>query len=155
MKERKSARECALFLLEYSDRTEQEMRGKLTEREYLPEEIDGAIDFLKEYRYIDDAGYAKRYIRVYSARKSTRQLRGELERKGVDRELIALALEAEPVDEEEQLRQLLQKKGYQPGQWLEPAEYRKLMASLARKGYSYELIRKQTQTLKTRAAKSC
>lgn len=144
MRERKSARECALFLLEYRDRTEQEMRGKLTEREYLPEEIDEVIHFLKEYRYIDDAEYAKRYIRVYSARKSSRQLRGELERKGVDRELIALALEEEPVDEEEQLQLLLQKKGYQPGQRMEPAAYRKLMAALARKGYSYELIRKLT-----------
>lgn len=144
MRERKSARECALFLLEYRDRTEQEMRNKLTEREYLPEEIDEAIQFLKEYRYIDDAEYAKRYIRIYSARKSTRQLRGELERRGVDHELIALALEEEPVDEEEQLRRLLQKKGYQPGQRTEPAAYRKLMAALARKGYSYELIRKLT-----------
>lgn len=144
MRERKSARECALFLLEYRDRTEQEMRNKLTEREYLPEEINEAIHFLKEYRYIDDAEYAKRYIRVYSARKSARQLRGELERRGVGRELIALALAEEPVDEEEQLRLLLQKKGYQPGQRMEPAAYRKLMAALARKGYSYELIRKLT-----------
>lgn len=144
MRERKSARECALFLLEYRDRTEQEMRGKLTEREYLPEEIDEAIHFLKEYRYIDDAEYAKRYIRVYSARKSARQLRGELERRGISRELIALALAEEPVDEEEQLRLLLQKKGYLPGQRMEPAAYRKLMAALARKGYSYELIRKLT-----------
>jgi len=147
MKERKPARECALFLLEYSDRTEQEMRGKLTEREYLPDEIDEAINFLKEYRYIDDAEYAKRYIRVYSARKSARLLRVELERRGVDRELIALALEAEPVDEEEQLRLLLQKKGYQPGQRMEPAAYRKLTAALARKGYSYELIRQLVNSM--------
>lgn len=142
MKERKPARECALFLLEYGNRTEQEMRGKLTERAYLPEEIDEVINFLKEYRYIDDAEYAKRYIRVYSSRKSVRQLCGELERRGIGRGLIARALEAEPVDEEAQLRGLLLKKGYQPGQQMEPAAYRRLIASLAGKGYSYELIRK-------------
>ena len=39
MKKHKSARECALSLLEYRDRTEQQMRQKLKEREYGPQEL--------------------------------------------------------------------------------------------------------------------
>ena len=45
----KTVRDCALTLLEYCDRTEQEMRRKLKEREYTPEEIEKTIVFLKEY----------------------------------------------------------------------------------------------------------
>lgn len=140
--ERKSARECALFLLEYGDRTEAQMRQKLRERDYTPQEIEDALLFLKEYRYIDDAAYAGRYVRSAASRKSARQIRAALEQKGVDRELIAAALEEQPVDEEGQICAFLQKKGCRPGERLEPAEYRRLLAALARRGFSYDAIRR-------------
>ena len=40
MRQKKSARECALTILERSDRTEAEIRKKLKEKEYTPEEIE-------------------------------------------------------------------------------------------------------------------
>lgn len=147
MKQKRSARECALTILERSDRTEMEVRQKLGAKEYTPEEIEEVIRFLKEYRYVDDAAYAQRYIRVYSSRKSVRQIRCDLERKGVAKELIAESLDTCPVDEEEQVRRLLLKKGYQPGEWMEPAQYRKLMGALCRKGFSYEVIRRVTDRM--------
>lgn len=142
MREKKSAREYCLSMLERFDRTEHQIRSKLKEKEYSAEEIEEVLSFLKEYRFINDAEYARKYIRVYSAKKSIRKLRYDLERKGIDKELIADALEDQPVDEEEQVIGLLKKKGYQPGEWMEPAAFQKLAASLARKGYSYQVIRK-------------
>lgn len=138
----RTARECALSLLEHRDRTEKEMRQKLRERDYGPQEIDEALSFLKEYHYIDDAEYAERYIRVYSSRKSTRQIRYDLQKKGVAKELVEVHLEENPVDEEAQVRAYLQKKGYTPGERMDPAAYRKLTAALCRRGFSYEVIRR-------------
>lgn len=142
MRPKKSAREYALSMLDRFDRTEQEVRSKLKEKEYCREEIEETLAFLKEYRFINDAEYAKTYIRVYSAKKSIRKIRYDLEKKGVEKDLIAAGLEDQPVDEEEQIRCLLRKKGYLPGVCMENSAYQKLAGSLFRKGYSYQVIRR-------------
>lgn len=143
----RSARECALFLLEYSSRTEQEMRQKLAEREYPPEEIDAAVAFLLEYRYLDDEAYARSYISTRSSRKSSRRLRAELEQKGVARDIIEACLQENPVDEEAQIRAFLIKKGYCPELRSDPGQYRRIVAALSRRGFSYDAIRRVTEDL--------
>ena len=143
----KTARECALALLEFRDRTERELRQKLKEREYGPEEIEETVLFLKEYRYLDDEAYAGRYIRSCASRKSRRQIRADLERKGVSREVIDLSFQEEAVDEESQIEKLLLKKGYEPGKRMEPADYRRLMGTLGRRGFSREAIRRVTDRM--------
>lgn len=144
----RTVRECALALLEFRDRTERELRQKLKEREYSAEEINETVLFLKEYRYLDDEAYADRYIRSCVARKSRRQIRADLERKGVSREIIDLQLQEKTVDEDSQIRKLLQKKGYVPGKRLEPAEYRRIMGALGRRGFSGEAIRKAMESMR-------
>ena len=144
----RTVRECALALLEFRDRTERELRQKLKEREYSAEEINETVLFLKEYRYLDDEAYVDRYIRSCAARKSRRQIRADLERKGVSREIIDLQLQEKTVDEDSQIRKLLQKKGYVPGKRLEPAEYRRIMGALGRRGFSGEAIRKAMESMR-------
>lgn len=144
----RTVRECALALLEFRDRTERELRQKLKEREYSAEEINETVLFLKEYRYLDDETYVDRYIRSCAARKSRRQIRADLERKGVSREIIDLQLQEKTVDEDSQIRKLLQKKGYVPGKRLEPAEYRRIMGALGRRGFSGEAIRKAMESMR-------
>lgn len=144
----RTVRECALALLEFRDRTERELRQKLKEREYSAEEINETVLFLKEYRYLDDEAYADRYIRSCAARKSRRQIRADLERKGVSREIIDLQLQEKTVDEDSQIQKLLQKKGYVPGKRLEPAEYRRIMGALGRRGFSGEAIRKAMESMR-------
>ena len=144
----RTVRECALALLEFRDRTERELRQKLKEREYSAEEINETVLFLKEYRYLDDEAYVDRYIRSCAARKSRRQIRADLERKGVSREIIDLQLQEKTVDEDSQIRKLLQKKGYVPGKRLEPAEYRRIMGALGRRGFSGEAIREAMESMR-------
>ena len=144
----RTVRECALALLEFRDRTERELRQKLKEREYSADEINETVLFLKEYRYLDDEAYVDRYIRSCAARKSRRQIRADLERKGVSREIIDLQLQEKTVDEDSQIRKLLQKKGYVPGKRLEPAEYRRIMGALGRRGFSGEAIRKAMESMR-------
>ena len=149
----RTVRECALALLEFRDRTEWELRQKLKEREYSTAEIDETVLFLKEYRYLDDEAYAGRYIRSCAARKSRRQIQADLERKGVSREMIALQLQEEYVDEDSQIRKLLEKKGYEPGKRMEPAEYRRIMGALGRRGFSGEAIRRVTESMREECGK--
>ena len=147
----KTVRECALALLEFRDRTERELRQKLKEREYNPEEIEETVLFLKEYRYLDDEAYAGRYIRSCASRKSRRQIRADLECKGVNRDIIDFTLQEEEVDEESQIRKLLLKKGYEPGKRMELADYRRLMGALGRRGFSSEAIRRVTDRMSEEA----
>ena len=144
----RTVRECALALLEFRDRTERELRQKVKEREYSAGEVEETVLFLKEYRYLDDAAYAERYIRTCAARKSRRQIRADLERKGVSREIIDLQLQEEYVDEDSQIRKLLEKKGYEPGKSMEHAEYRRLMGALGRRGFSGEAIRRVMESMR-------
>ena len=49
---------------------------------------DYAMNFLKEYGFINDRAYAESYVRSYGNRKSRRQLVYELSQKGVSLSLI-------------------------------------------------------------------
>lgn len=140
---RKGVRDQALSFLEHRDRTEQELCRKLKEKEYQPEEIADTVQFLKEYGYLNDAEYARRYVRTYGERKSIRKLRADLEQKGVGRGEIEAALETVSVDENAQICRYLERKLPQEGEQISPAEYRRLTAALARRGFSYEAIRRE------------
>lgn len=135
----KRAKERVLYLLKSKDRTELEIRRKLKEGYYPEEAIKYALSFLKEYHFIDDNNYGRRYIRTYAEKKSRKQLEFELRGKGLDRETIDLLLEECQVSEEEQVRRYLTKKGYNREKT--PAkEQAKLASALARKGFSYDVI---------------
>ncbi|MDF2886143.1 MAG: regulatory protein RecX [Lacrimispora sp.] len=135
----KRARERVLFLLKSSDKTEQELRRKLKEGFYPQEAIDYAINFLKEHRFINDEEYAKRYVEYNSRKKSERQIQFELKRKGLDKELIGDILNEQPVDEAAIVRAYIRKKRLVPEQ-MDAKEKSKVMASLGRKGFSYEVV---------------
>ena len=107
MRQVRTARDCALSLLEYRDRTEAEMRRKLKERSML-----GGVEniIFKEYHYLDDQEYARKYVRTAGAGKSIRQLRQSLLSKGISREILDLCFEEETVDEEEAVRRFFEEK---------------------------------------------
>jgi len=135
----KRARERVLFLLKSSDKTEQELRRKLKEGYYPQEAIDYAIIFLKEHRFINDQDYARRYVEFNSRRKSERQIKFELQRKGLDKDIIGDTLKEQPVDEAAIVREYIRKKRLVPEQ-MDAREKSKVMASLGRKGFSYEAV---------------
>lgn len=135
----KRARERCLYLLKARDRTEQEIRRKLKEGWYPQEAIENAVEFLKEYRFVDDEKYCRGYIRVYGGKKSRKQLEFELRNKGISRETIAGFLEENPVDEESQILKYLRKKGYERDT-TPPNEKAKIASALARKGFSFDEI---------------
>lgn len=135
----KRARERVLFLLKSSDKTEQELIRKLKDGGYPKEAIDYAIGFLKEHRFINDENYGRRYVEYNSGRKSEKQIRYELQRKGLDKEVIRDILEEQPVDEESQIKAYIRKKCRNPEE-MDRKDRSKIIASLARKGFSYEAV---------------
>lgn len=133
------ARERALYLLQARDRTEQEIRRKLREAFYPEEAVARALEFLREYGYVDDLEYGRRYVETYGRRRSLARIRHDLTRRGLDRRQVEELLRGAPTAEEEQVRAFLAKKHYD-GRTCTPEQRRKLTASLQRRGYAYGVI---------------
>ena len=141
MEEAEKARNKALYYLQFSAKTECELRKKLAEQEFSPASVDDAVAFLKSYHYLNDYDYTVRYVEKNARKKSRRQLRYELLGKGVKSDIIDDVFETEPVEEEFQILHYLEKKHYR-GEESTPEERQKISAALARKGFSYEKITK-------------
>lgn len=82
-------------LIEFRDRTEKELRGKLLEKGYDENTIEDEIAFLKDYGYINDARYAQRFVSdaVNLKKWGKIRIRTELLRKGVQGEIVDNAIE--------------------------------------------------------------
>lgn len=137
--EDKAARDKALYYLQFSGKTESELRKKLAEQGFLPASVDKVVEFLKYYRYLNDEDYVRRYIEKNRYKKSKKQMTCELRLKGIAEEALELVFEELPVDETAQIMAILAKKGY-AGETAGRAEKMKMSAFLARKGFSYESI---------------
>ncbi len=128
------ARKKAMQLLERMDRTEQNLRKKLAEKEFTAEEIDDAVAYVKSFHYLDDVRYAETYVWFHSASKSRTRLFQDLLQKGVDKETASGVIEeAYEGDEDAQIKRLLEKKHYDPG--MERKEKQRIYAFLMRRGF--------------------
>ena len=131
----KRATKRAMHLLEKMDRTEYKLREKLSEGGYPDEAIEDAIGYVKRYHYLDDERYARNYVFLAQDRKSRKKLSIELYQRGIKKELIDRILEEEyDADEEKQICQLLEKRGFDPKTCSEK-ERQKLYQFLLRRGF--------------------
>lgn len=129
------AKKRAMFLLERMDRTEHQLRDKLMQNGYPAVCVDLAIDYVKKYHYIDDLRYATNYISYQQKRKSRQKLKIDLLTKGIDKNVIEQALdEAFDSDEQIKIRQLLEKKHYDPME-CDRKEKQKTYQYLMRRGF--------------------
>lgn len=143
----KRGRERALYLLKDRDRTENEIRKKLKEGCYPLEVIERTIDFLKEYHFVDDLDYGRRFIQAYKDKRSRKRLEFDLQQRGLTQEQIRMLMEEGEVQEDGQIQAFLKKKGYIPGT-CSPKDQARLIAALARKGFSYDAIYRNLGELK-------
>ena len=142
MDDRKKAKHRALYLLERMDRTEYELRQKL-KVDYEEDIVDEAIEYVKQYHYIDDVRYAKNYIASKSHVKSKRQIEQELlMKKGISKDLIQDAFsQAEIQDELFLIRRWMEKKKIDP-ETAGREELQKFYLFMLRRGFQSEDIRK-------------
>lgn len=90
-----SARDYALNVVEFKDRTEKEIREKLTQKGYDENTIEEEIEFLKSYGFIDDSRYAGRFTHdaINLKKWGKARIKTELLRKGIDREIVENTIE--------------------------------------------------------------
>lgn len=135
-----SAKNCALNYLSYKPRTTYEVKKKLKDKGFDGEVISIVIEFLKEYKFIDDDAYAHLWIRNRINLKPTGRirLRNELYQRGLDKDTIERNIgELTPELEEELALSLAQKRIERTG-----SSIRKVEGFLFRRGFKPELVRK-------------
>lgn len=132
----KRSRLYCMNLLKSMDRTEWQLRQKLSQNGYPREVIEQAIDYVKGWGYVDDAAYARKYVECHRGKKSSMQMRQDLIRKGVARERICQALEeAGDAEETEAILKWIDKKGMDLNK-ATLQEQQRLYMFLLRKGFS-------------------
>lgn len=130
----------ALTLLEYRSHSEVELRQKLRQKGAEESDIDRVMEFLKEYKFINDEDYARRLASdlVKLKKFGLYRVRRELKSKGIDEDTISLVLEDIDVDEQEALMPLVEKK---LGGDFEKKNVDKTIRYFLYRGYSFDDIR--------------
>jgi regulatory protein len=139
------ARQYAFLLLSYKARTASELRQRLARKGFSPDIVARTLQRLAELKMIDDAGFARRFAedRITIGHKGKWRVRGELLKRGVDRQQIDAALEQAP-DEVAAAKEVAEKY-VSRNRRLEPdVRKRRLYALLARRGFSPDTIRQVT-----------
>jgi regulatory protein len=137
---RQQAFETAWRFLAHRERTEAELRARLERNDVAPELIDEVLDELREGRYVDDAGYARRFAedRRNLDGWGTERIERRLLELGVAPEYIAPALAGdEGHDELAAACALLARRFPVPPD--SPRDRERALGFLVRKGYEPEL----------------
>ncbi len=132
-----SCRERALKIISIKDRTEKELRDKLNEKGYQENDIDVVIEFLKEYKYIDDTSFAINYAKdcVCLKKWGKTRIKTELVRKGIDKELAQEAVE-NACEDSGSLVLSEMKKRFKDADFSNPKERMRIFGYFARRGFS-------------------
>lgn len=138
----KRAKLRALHLLTAMDRTEANLREKLS-ASYCEEAVESAVEYVKSFGYLDDDRYVRNYIESKSRTKSRKQIEQELIfQKGVSKEAVQRGFEeAQMADITEVIQKYMQKKKINP----ENCDYeqkKKFYAYMMRKGFQIEELKK-------------
>ncbi|WP_420848775.1 regulatory protein RecX [Paenibacillus antarcticus] len=134
----------ALKYLERKARTSKEIQIRLKEKETSQEVIEDVLARLTREGLVNDAIYAQQWAeqRITSQRKGKAWVRQELRQKGVDKLLIAEALDGVSPDQEYQSALLMGRKKWNQtkGELLD--KKRKTGSYLMRRGFSGEQVRR-------------
>lgn len=133
-------------LLQRREYTVQQLRDKLRAGGYPDGAIEEAMAYVAGCRYTDDLRYAANFIRRHEGSRSRRRMEQDLLGRGIDRRTIERAwaeweAEGRSRNEQEVIRALLAKKGYEP-QGAEVKERQRMYRFLVREGFSGEQARK-------------
>lgn len=96
------AMRAVVTYLERASKTEKELAVRLRQKGFDAAAIDYALGKARDYRLVDDGDYAQRFVRDRLERKGigAQAIRMELQRKGIDRDLIDEAMDTLQPDEQ-------------------------------------------------------
>jgi len=148
----KSAKETALHLLAKRDYSREEMRRKLTAKDFPPAEIDAALGELEAKKFLDDFRYAQRLAIALARGKflGPQQISQKFFQKGIPADLTqaAMAIAEVTLPAAERLHKVMRMK--LKGRLLKEVplkEKRKLANTLRRKGFPWEDIQEAFRKL--------
>ena len=134
----------ALKIIERSYKTEKEVVEKLQMKGYEEKHIECAIQFLKEYKFLNDDYYAEAFIRDKLNSKGSMRIKQDLIKKGIPREVIEEKLEGIDKDDERETAKVLAEKKLRVIRKSENDTYKisgKLYRFLISKGYTYDVVK--------------
>jgi regulatory protein len=143
------AKQKAISVLQLMDRTEQELRNKLSDAGFTNDIIDRTVAYVMEYGFLDNEKFTSSYIRARMNTKSRMVIKMELIQKGISKEVVERIMQIEyEIDENEEtedaelvaIRKVVAKK-MRLSEELSPEEKKKIMASLYRKGFDIRKIK--------------
>ena len=128
------AKKKAMSLLKYMDRTEWQLRDKLAAKGFSEEAVEGAVDYVKSFHYLDDYRYAVHFVELHYEQRSRQRMRQDLYQRHVPEEYIDLALESICENDDLALQEALRKitKGETEYSY---EEKQKIAGKLYRKGF--------------------
>jgi regulatory protein len=134
------AKKKAMSLLEHMDRTEWQLRDKLTAKGFSDEAVDEAVEYVKSFHYLDDLRYAIHFVEIHYQQRSLQRLKQDLYQRHVSEEYIDIALDHIGRDETEALQTNIAK--YTTDlEGLSYQEKQKIAGKLYRKGFSFSNIK--------------
>lgn len=144
--ETKKAFEKASDYLATRMHSEKELFDKLIKKGYTKEVADKAIEKLEEYHYIDDELFAKQFIEQ-NKKLSKKMLENKLFAKGVNSSIIKEQLQG--IFDEDELNLCISQvqKYIKSKDMTKENSKEKLYASLLRKGFPFEIIKKATKNV--------
>ncbi len=141
------ARRRCLHLLECSPRTAYQLKKRLVDDGFTPEQAEDAVRYAESFGYVNDSNYAMEYVRTGCQKKSKRELYMKLSSRGIDKASIEEALEAYDDEQEQTVRRLARKRLMQkPPKSNE--DLLKAVKSLVSKGFPYEMAKRAVWELR-------
>ncbi len=125
-------------------RSEKEINDYLKRKKIHESMWEDLFEKLKHFELLDDVKFAKWWVdqRLAFKKISSKVLKLELFKKGIDKEIVNSVIEETPINEEKMARELLEKRSYR-WEGLDPREAKqKKFQYLAGKGFDYEVVEK-------------
>ena len=142
------ALDSAVKLLSLCDRTEREIRERLSRAGYPEACVERVIEKLYAEELLNDEAFAQSWARSRRGKYGRERLRRELTRRGVDRETARAATDA--LSDEEQLADAVRLTGKYLARThgdMNRKLYQRTLAMLARHGYDADIAHKALETI--------
>jgi len=140
----RKARERAIRLIQYRDRSVEEVRRRLAGEDFPPDVIDEVMEFLARTELVDDKKFSRDWVEARTAAKpmGKARLARELFARGIDREVVEEATGAIDDGTEYELAMALARKKSAAADLSDRANRDRLASFLARRGFDWDTIRR-------------
>ena len=143
----------AYFYLKFRPRTEKEVRDyllkKSEKRHWSSDAIEKAVSSLKENDFVNDNDFVEWFVhqRISGKPKSAFALHHELQKLGVEKDIITAFFGENPLNEEQLAYDTLKRKWSRFKNFDKKERFKKTVAFLANRGFNFAIIKSTFEKL--------